>query len=412
MSSRSRAAGRLLTVLSLAAIAFFTLRPRPELAPLSAETPVWCLVCGASGVVDVILNVLLFVPLGVGLALAAVPAVRAVLVAAAVTLTVELLQLSIVSGRDASLSDLVTNTLGAWLGVVLARRWREVLLPPPHVAARLALAWGAFVVGVAVATGVSVAPSMPAPPYWGQWTPELAGFAQHQGEVVSAVVEDIEVPSHRLRDSPALADSLADGELSASVAARLRQPTRLTAPIFRLVDGEGEQLLLTAQRGTDLIVETGTRSERFRLRTLTLHLPAALPVSQPAEIEVSSTPREYRITLKRPGSTRTFVVTRSVTWGWALLSPFWNRIGEHHRLLDAVWLAGLMLPLGWWAGVTGRRGRGALLCVGVLAAALAGAPAALGLSPAGFSSWVGGAIGAIAAALGARLVTPDTKGGS
>src|SRR5690606_9606721 len=116
MSLRSRKIGRVVAVLAFAAIATLTLQPRPELAALSAATPVWCLVCGSYGLVDVVLNVLLFVPLGVGLGLAGVRPRAAIIIVVLTTLTVELLQLTVISGRDSSLSDLVTNTVGGAIG--------------------------------------------------------------------------------------------------------------------------------------------------------------------------------------------------------------------------------------------------------------------------------------------------------
>ncbi|HET7241044.1 MAG TPA: VanZ family protein, partial [Gemmatimonadales bacterium] len=61
---------------------------------------------------DVFLNLLLFVPLGAGLRLAGWRWRSVVLGAALVSFTVELLQYTVVTGRDASLSDLLTNTTG------------------------------------------------------------------------------------------------------------------------------------------------------------------------------------------------------------------------------------------------------------------------------------------------------------
>jgi VanZ family protein len=87
--------------------------------------------------VDVFLNLLLFAPLGAGLRLAGWRWRSVVAAAALVSFTVELLQFTVVTGRDASLSDLVTNTTGAAVAAALAARWRAIVLPAPRAAARL-----------------------------------------------------------------------------------------------------------------------------------------------------------------------------------------------------------------------------------------------------------------------------------
>jgi glycopeptide antibiotics resistance protein len=97
-----------------------TLVPAPGNAAAAAATPLWCLVCGPRGEVDVVLNLLLFVPFAVGLRLAGMPFRRIVAWAAGLTLAVETLQATVIPGRDASLSDLLTNTTGAMLGAALA----------------------------------------------------------------------------------------------------------------------------------------------------------------------------------------------------------------------------------------------------------------------------------------------------
>src|SRR3712207_2032131 len=102
-SRRARRAGRLVGALALAFVAVATLTPTPGTPP----TPPTCIVCGRVGGVDVLLNVLLFVPLGLGLRLAGLSRWRALALAGLTTLGIESLQFAVVTGRDASLSDLL-----------------------------------------------------------------------------------------------------------------------------------------------------------------------------------------------------------------------------------------------------------------------------------------------------------------
>ena len=105
-----------------------------------ALTPPWCLVCGDLGAVDVLLNVALFVPLGVGLRMAGWPLLRAAATAFAVSAAVELVQ-SAIPGRDPTLSDIVTNSVGGALGAALAGWSAHLVTPVPHTARLLAAVW-------------------------------------------------------------------------------------------------------------------------------------------------------------------------------------------------------------------------------------------------------------------------------
>lgn len=69
---------------------------------------------------DALLNVVLFVPLGVALALAGLPRRRSVWLVVAATVAVELLQGFVVPGRQASIGDILTNSVGGWIGHAMA----------------------------------------------------------------------------------------------------------------------------------------------------------------------------------------------------------------------------------------------------------------------------------------------------
>jgi hypothetical protein len=79
--------------------------------------------------VDIVLNILLFTPLGAGLALLGMRPRAALPLATALTVTIEVLQYRVIPGRDVSLRDVLCNTLGVALGIVVAGHWRKWLLP-------------------------------------------------------------------------------------------------------------------------------------------------------------------------------------------------------------------------------------------------------------------------------------------
>jgi hypothetical protein len=82
-----------------------------------AGDPWWCLVCEPEyDIPNLALNVALFAPLGVGLALCGFGRGAAIAIALSATLVVEALQYQVIAGRDASLGDVLANALGAALG--------------------------------------------------------------------------------------------------------------------------------------------------------------------------------------------------------------------------------------------------------------------------------------------------------
>ena len=146
---------RLGPTLALAGLAFVlvaTLTPL-ERSPRAAQRPrCFCLVCGDQGGADVVDNLLLFLPLAVGLRLSGrSPGGSRSLAAFLLSFNVELLQYWLVPGRDASLSDLVTNTASGAIGATLVHLPRAGSRLPP---ASGTMPWPS---GVGAAGGTSAA---------------------------------------------------------------------------------------------------------------------------------------------------------------------------------------------------------------------------------------------------------------
>jgi hypothetical protein len=124
----------LLTGLALLAIGALTLWSAPSQVLQAQRTPVSCLVCGDVGGADVLLNLALFAPLGLGLAGLGRSLRVTLLIAFLVSFSVELLQYTVIIGRDATLSDLITNTAGGGLGWLVARHSGQLVAPSRRTA--------------------------------------------------------------------------------------------------------------------------------------------------------------------------------------------------------------------------------------------------------------------------------------
>lgn len=103
----------------LLGIALITLRPKPDATIRGCR---WCVACGEFGTLDRLLNIALFAPFGALLVRLRGWSRRDVaLIAAALSIGIELAQLHWVAGRDASLSDVVGNTFGGVGGAAAMR---------------------------------------------------------------------------------------------------------------------------------------------------------------------------------------------------------------------------------------------------------------------------------------------------
>lgn len=409
-SFRSTRWGWLIAAAGLAFIAAMTLVPRPEEAALNAQSPPWCLVCGSLGGVDVLLNVLLFVPYGLGLRLAGWSWRRTALVVLATTICVETLQLWAIAGRDASLSDIITNTTGGLVGAWLAGRWVGVVLPVGRPARRLAIVGSCIWLGILLVTGALLHTSYPLNSYYGQWAADLPGLAKFQGQVLSAEVDGVPIPPHRIPEPRALRRRLQAGVI-VQVTAIMAGPTSSLAPVFSIFDKHQRNILMLGQDGRGFEFDTRMRTTLVKLRPPTLRLNPGVPLLPGDTVQLTARLVNSRLGLRvassRGVSEREFDLSPGL--GWAMLLPYDYAYGSAVEWLTALWLGGFLIPVGYWAarGWTGRQAKVALVG-GAAALAVLGmgaVPAVVQLPPVAWSAWVATLVGyGIGWALGFRRI--------
>ena len=394
-----RKAGLAVALLGTALVGALTLGPLPGREDLVRVTPLTCLFCGELGGVDVLLNVLLFAPLGLGLALMGMRPRRALLVAVALSLTVELLQMKVVAGRDASLSDLLTNSAGVLLGHGLGRSWRAWVFPDPSRARRLVAAWAVTWLGLTLATAAALRPVPTHARWYGQWAPELGHLERFEGRVRAVRLGDIAVPSRRLTDSVDWARQLVADTVLLRAEADLGPSTPGLAPIASIFDERQREIMLLGQWGSDAVIRVRMTPSLLRLRPWAMRLPdgLAMPEGTPVGIEAGIENRAFVIRVDSEGTTRARLLPFSPHWSWAALLPVDYAFGAEERVVTALWLAAMLAPLGWWAGRA--RGRVPVLAGVVLIAGVAGLRLLFGLGPAPPAEWLGAVVG-----LGAGLL--------
>ena len=315
-----RAIGRLILPFAAGAIAFLTLTPSGG-GESAAVTSIWCLSCGEFGAVDVVLNTLLFVPLGLALTLVGVPSRRVVLTALLTSLGIEALQFAIIPGRDASLSDVLTNTTGGAIGALLALQWRRLFLPGPSEARTLVAVLALMWTGSRLGTAWLLRPSLPDTVWYGQIAPKDVYPADFRGEVLAASIGGLAASSGLM---PELHDALRSPtvEVRALVSGAARTPD--LASVVSVLDEHRAEVLVLGQSGNSVLFRFRLRSADARFRTPTLRLDGAFPPDsrQPTELTGFRSPGRLSLSASMLGSVNKATIALSPGLGWALLLPF------------------------------------------------------------------------------------------
>ena len=354
----------------LGVIALLTLRPTDANVVTNAA---WCLICPLLSVRDIVLNVALFVPLGWCLARLRISMSRVVMVGAALSLAIEILQWLVIPGRDASLLDIITNTMGAAIGGWMAPRVRQAIAPSRASARALAIGWAtAWAVQLAV-TSWSLAPDFPdARLYWGQWAHVFPTTVPFSGTVRSFRVNSLPIPDDSLAHQAALYSSLEAHGIHARLEIVQGHDVAGRAQIAGLVDGKGNLLIGMMQDGCDYRFIVRMRGERLGLNAPTaLFAGDCSHAGEPTTLEGDASRRGLTLTLIRGPFSESAGAVLGVTSGWTLLAPF-DRMLRWERSLSAIWALAWALPLAWWMARSGfpRRLAGGLYWSTMLGLAL------------------------------------------
>ena len=415
--------GWLIAFGSLLSIAFATLGP--EATP--SESAGLCVICGPNGGVDAILNILLFIPMGIGLAFARVRGGRAIVSVIALSTLVEIAQFVAIAGRDASIGDLLTNSIGGAFGFAIARYALSWLRPTPRVALGLAVGWSALWLTIQTVSSFALVPSLPSTRYYGQLAREFSNLAPFRGQVIDATIGSETVPDVRITDSRKIRALLGGGaEVRAVVIPA--GPTPRIAPILRIADNEQTEIVLLAQRDRNLVFGVRTGAAVLRLRPPQFAMPRVFPgpgdtrtdgTGHPMRLSAHFGPDAVGLQVQRNSeiSERRLPLTSSL--GWALILPFqWYMEGSRPELLlTCVWIALFSIPLAYWVSWIVAQPRStpdtvaiSVAVVAILAVLTIGlvlAPRSFGLSAATPGHWLEALFGLI---VGGAAATATKRG--
>ncbi len=334
-----------------------------------------CLVCGQRGTGDALANLILFAPLGAALAVIGYFGFLPVFYAFLLSCGIELAQM-IIPGRDPSLGDVAFNTLGALVGLVVARVGRHWLAPDARTAARCSAGAGVAAVCVFGLTAWMLTPIFTASSYRAWWTPALDELAWYRGRVVQTTLDSMPLRAGELPRSGEIRRLLRSGA-PLRIGAVAGPRSKSLGTLLVIEDDRERAMLLIGVDRDDLVLRHHTRAAELRLDQPDLRLRGALAHVVPGDtlhITVHKSGGHYCLTLNRSGACP---VGFTIGAGWALvLYPAHFPLGLQ-QVLGAAWVAGLAFPVGLWF----RKRPESLLAAGVLLAGAFLLPPSAGLLP-------------------------------
>jgi hypothetical protein len=395
-SAKARAAAVVLVVLALLAIGSVTLAPdvvrRPYIEPFS------CILCGERSLADLMVNAVLFVPLGYALHRAGLPVSAVAVVCLGVSAAIEVIQLD-VAGRTTTLRDIVGNTAGGALGTALPRAAR-LLGRTPDGSPWRAVTFAALGLGVLLTSAWLMRPSAPSAILFGHLPPRLGHLEEWRGTVTEATLGALPLSHGELGDTEAARAALLY-LAPISMRGTAGPPPSALAGIVLITDAESRELLIVGQEGPDLVLRRRRQAHRLGLDAPVARFRGALADVRPSDpLSITLTRREGRDCLTMHAVERC-AASPSLGRFWSLLYSDGGLPPVTHRTLDAfaIWL--LFLPTG--ISVAGGPARRAV----VAAAVVVSGAWLIGAGFAGPGSGLGSGLGVLElAALGGALVAP------
>jgi VanZ family protein len=381
--------------LAVGAILYATLQPA---AAVERVVPWWCVACGDKGRADFVLNVILFIPLGSMLRLAGARRRTAALIGMFLSIAIELTQ-AFIPGRDTTLGDVISNTTGTLVGfavaaIVLAQARRHT---PPALPTAF---FTALALGVIALTGVALQPAFPPSTYYGQWTANLdGGLEWYRGHVLRATLGTTPLPSRELDHQEQIRTLLSSGA-SLEVTALAGPPPSGMAPLFSIFDDGQREILMIAPQRKDLVIRFWTRSLGWGLDRPYATVAGALAGVRPGDTLHVRWWREAGRACVLVDRRRDCHLGFTAGAGWSVLI-YPESFGRWvHILLNAMWVGGILLPVGFFA-----TSRTTLLAASAaVALGLVVIPGAVGLSATLVWEWLGAALGIGVAVWGRRFL--------
>lgn len=344
---RSGLAPTALLVAWIGVIGWCTLRPAPDQVAEVARLHWYCVVCGDSGAADSLLNILLFLPIGLLLRGRGWPLWRTALAVLGASTAIEVTQGLFLVGRDAAIGDVLSNGSGGVLGWLLLPGLVALLAPTRRFAAGATLVLQPLLALLWVATAAAVRPALSDAPWIGQPAHEGRGPIPFPGTINRETVDGIAIPNEAMPVRIPWRDSLVV-QIDATRATAERFARGIV--MLRIVDTASDVQLAVDQRGGDAWLRLRLRGSTWRLHSPRWLVAGGMSMTPQVPWRFRWTWLSDRFVVASGplsgGATTVVSVPMSVGLGWLFVHPFVSTLGSNRFLWTALWLA-------WWFGLLG-----------------------------------------------------------
>lgn len=368
----SRTIGKYIVVIIGFIIGVVTLTPNSE--PIISPVPMLCIACGTYGGVDFLLNVVMFIPFGIGLYLFTGSWRKAAIFSILATVSIELLQVDVVANRDAGLSDVLANSIGGMFGALLAKTWKLWIVPSRNQARILYIASLVLWASVVTGSALLLKPTVTSHSWWAQVRPVLEGLDRFPGMVRKVVINDREIARGRIDDAYDFKGRFGSAEVSVDAEvtfpAGVHDSTSNIAPITAIFDEAQKEIMMLGQNGRDLLFRSRTLTSALRLREPTFSLTGSFDDGFSDKRIESARRSGYTIWLSSTAADTNQL--RSIGYNlhpfmlWNAVLPFYINITPAHIYLSMLWGGLLMFLPGYWAARGSGVSRNGVLNNGVL----------------------------------------------
>ena len=309
-----------------------------------------CVLCGETGTSDFLLNIGLFVPLGMLLASYARSAGWVLMVGAGLSALIELLQLGFVGGRTVSPGDVLANGTGALIGAFLVIHATPLIAPTAVQRPRLLLGWFTLVLAMLGAGWWTSLPWLPEGVWYLQRTPSRAWSDDYTGTLHTAGIGSTDLASDAIRDTALVQAVRSGGQDFTVLETPGAAPGRLSY-IARLVEGRsGLPMATFARRGNTLVIARNSNAARARISTLGTVIPEVYEAVRTDSVLLRMNLGSGAVSLTSSTGERDFALPppsplRAWSWFWPTHRDFTDR---QRLAADVAWALLLLLPLAWW----------------------------------------------------------------
>jgi hypothetical protein len=335
------------------------------------------------------------------------------LVAFAFSAFIETMQsLGLPPGRSAALADIVSNSLGGLLGVLLVRAWGYTT-PRPRTASALCLLWTVGASGMLVLTSVALGPRSHAAsearanpdanadsratyrrsPY--EYAP---GYGWFTGMPDSANVNGASF-AHRGSGPLVVETSIEPRTLDMSVTVRGRQAgTTLKPMLFVHTAQDTIAVGSIAVRGDDAVLSVTRRAWNWGLSLPSIRVPGAfhgrsIDDARPLTLVAHTATDRLALQVSSNAFTGSRELLLPPTFGWTMIQTFIRFDSPVSFLAQVGWLAALVFPMGWWGAQAGgpsgaQRRAVSVIAVTLFTAVAEATPSIFGVARVGAAEWL------------------------